>query len=103
METFVLAIWESKNLAFQLQDVKEVIFGDGKGKNIHPLCKSKAARNSHFKVLTNNGYLIPSDIKPSQVQGKKLILDIRSSNILGDRFDFVSISDGRIAISFREL
>ena len=34
MESFVLAIWESKNLAFRLQDVKEVIFGDGKGKNI---------------------------------------------------------------------
>ena len=103
MESFVLAIWESKNLAFRLQDVKEVIFGDGKGKNIHPLYKSKAARNSHFKVLTYNGYLIPSDIKPSQVQGKKLILDVRSSNILGDRFDFVSISDGRIAISLRVL
>ena len=99
----MLASWQSKNLAFQLQDVKEVIFGYGKGKNIHPLYKSTAARNSHFKILTNKGYLIPSDIKPLQVQGKKLILDVGSSNILGDRFDFVTISDGRIAISFREL
>ena len=103
MGKFVLVNWENSNLAFRLNEVKEVISGKGTGKNLHPLYKGSRARASDFKLLTNSGCLIPSNTKPIQIEGKELKLDKQSSNVLGDQFDFVTFNDGNIAISIRNI
>lgn len=103
MEKFVLVNWDNRNLAFQLNDVKEVITGEGKGKNLHPSYKGKAARKSYFKILTNKDYLIPSHTKPVQIKGQKLKLDEKSSTVLEDKYDFVAYNNGHIAVSIRNV
>ncbi len=103
MEKFVLVNWENSNLAFRLNDIKEVISGKGKGKNLHPLYKGNRARASDFKLLTNSDCLIPSNTRPIQIEGKELKLDRQSSSVLGDQFNFVTFNDGNIAISIRNI
>ena len=103
LEKFVLVKWGNSNLAFRLSDIKEVISGNGTGKNLHPLYEGSQARASDFKLLTNSGCLIPSNTKPVQIEGKELKLDTQSSSVLGDQFDFVTFNDGNIAISIRNI
>ena len=99
METYLLATWDNKNLAFRLNDIKEVISGKGKGKSMHHFYNNSFSRNSAFKILTNEDCLIPSETKPTQVQGRPLMLDPPSSKVLGNKFGFVSYNNGLIAIS----
>ena len=99
MEAYVLATWEDKNLAFRLNDIKEVISGKGKGKSMHHFYNNSFSRNSAFKILTNEDCLIPSETKPTEVQGRPLKLDPQSSKVLGNKFGFVSYNNGLIAIS----
>ena len=98
METYLLATWDNKNLVFRLNDIKEVISGKGKGKSMHQFYNDSFSRNSSFKILTNENCLIPSETKPTQVQGRPLKLDPPSSKILGNKFGFVSYNNGLIAI-----
>ena len=100
---FILINWENCNLAFRLNDVKEVISGRGSGKNLHPLYKGSRARGSDYKLLTKNECLIPSNIKPIQIEGKELDLDRQSSNVLGNKFDFITYENGNIAIALRNI
>tara|TARA_B100000073_G_scaffold346465_1_gene357940 strand:+ start:1953 stop:2264 length:312 start_codon:yes stop_codon:yes gene_type:complete len=99
LETYVLATWDDKNLAFRLNDVKEVISGKGKGKVMHKLYNNSPSRNSAFKILTNENYLVPSETKPTQVQGRPLKLDPSSSKVLGNTYGFVSYNNGLIAVA----
>ena len=103
METFLLANWDNKNLVFRLNDIKGVISGKGKGKSMHNFYNNSFSRNSAFKILTNEDCLIPSETKPTQVQGRPLKLDPPSSKVLGNKFGFVTYSNGLIAISISSI
>ncbi len=79
--------------------MKEVFAGKGKNKRMHQLYNNNTSRNSAFKILTSEDLLIPSQTKPTQVQGRPLKLDSPSSRVLGNKYGFVSYNNGLIAIS----
>ena len=101
MELYIVGDWNKKNIAFRLNDVKKVIAGKCNDKAIHHFYNNSAARNSAFKILTKEDFLIPSKNKPIKVQGMPLKLDSSSSNALGNRYSFVSYNNGLIAISIK--